>query len=127
MGQLRLRLGGLGYDDKLELEEQVSEHVGDQNDVFVEFEEASVPPGSYGEPVTLAVVVGGLAIKALIAFLVLRNRPDRFREKIEVVYPDGSRATHTIDIVLSKDRPASEQVLEALSKLVGAPVAELTG
>lgn len=124
---LRLRVAGLGYDDKLELEEQLSEVVGDAYREVARFEEARVPTHTSGEPVTLAVIAAGMAVKALISFLVLRNRPDRFREKIEVVYPDGRRETHVVDITLSHDRPASEQVLQALADIIKVPVTDLTG
>ncbi|TMR94277.1 hypothetical protein [Nonomuraea basaltis] len=110
-------MGGLDYDDKLELEEQTD---------LVAFEEAPMREGASGEAVTLIAVVGGIALKGLIAFLVMRSSKDRFKKRIEVEYPDGRRVVYTVEFEMVKDRPVEEQVMDALSELSGVPVPELT-
>jgi hypothetical protein len=126
MTQLRFRVGGLTHLDKFELQEQMARQVGDEGDAVVRFEEAPVREGAFGEPVTLIVVVGGIALKGLIAYLVLRNRQDHFKETIEVEYPDGRRVSHTVKCSIAKDRPVSDQIVEALSRVTDIPVPELT-
>ena len=125
------RVGGLSYLEKLELDEELPKHLPEgvaasTEAASIKFEEQAVPPDAAGEPVTLAVVVGGLALKGLIAYLLLRDKKDHFSETIEVEYPDGRRVTHTIDCAITKERPAADQVLDKLAKVMQVPIGQLT-
>ena len=127
MAELQFRVDGLTYLDKLELEEQLQQQVGSEADNLVEYEVSTPPEGAFGEPVTLAVILGGIALKGLIAWWVLRNRKDRFKERIEIRLPNGTWVTYTVEFEIAKDQPLSEQVLQALSDLSGLPIPQLTG
>jgi hypothetical protein len=131
MAQFHYRISGLSYLDRLELEEAMAKSPAEASSgpdsAAVRFEEKPVPAGSVGEPVTLIAVVGGLALKGLITYMVLRGNTDHFKERIEVEYPDGRRVSHTVDTKLSQERPAVDQVLEKLTALTKIPVAQLTG
>lgn len=122
---MRVVLEGLSHLDRMELEEQLRPYREDDSDAVVELREKTTPTGSFGEPITIIAIIGGLAIKGLIAYLVLRNPKDEFRETVTVEYPDGRKVTHTIEFVVEKDRPVSDQVIEHLSAMTGESVASL--
>ena len=126
----KFRMSGLTYLDKLEIEEELNGQLGGKQSTsdegeLIEFEEEPKPPGTFGEPVTLTIVVGVIAIKALAIWLGKRPRPDVYEGEFEVEYPDGTRKKCKLKFTISKDKPVSDQVLEHLASASGLPLAEL--
>jgi hypothetical protein len=126
----RFRMGGLTYLNKLEIEEELTKQLGGKQFAsdegkLIEFEDEPKPPGTFGEPVTLTVIVGVIALKALAIWLGKRPRPDVYEGEFEVEYPDGTRKKCKLKFAVSKDKPVSDQVLEHLASASGLPLAEL--
>jgi hypothetical protein len=130
MASLRFRVSGLTYLNKLEIEEELNEQPGGRQPTsdegeLIEFEEEPPPAGAFGEPVTLTIVVGVFALKALAIWLGKRPRPDIYEGEFEVEYLDGTRKKCKLKFTISKDKPVSDQVLEHLASASGLPLAEL--
>jgi hypothetical protein len=126
----RFRMSGLTYLDKLEIQEEMNKQLGGKQPTsdegkLIEFEEEPTPPGTFGEPVTLTIIVGVIAIKALAIWLGKRTPPDVYEGEFEVEYPDGTRKKCKLRFTISKDKPVSDQVLEHLASVSGLPLAEL--
>jgi hypothetical protein len=126
----RFRVSGLTYLNKLEIEEELKKQPSGGQATFdegelIDWEEEPTPPGAFGEPVTLTIVVGVLALKGLAIWLGRRARPDVYEGEFEVEYPDGKREKYKLKFTISKDRPVSDQILEHLASASGLPLAEL--
>jgi hypothetical protein len=123
-------MSGLTYLNKLEIEEELNEQLGAKQPTsdegeLIKFEEEPAPAGALGEPVTLTIIVGVIALKGLAIWLGKRTRPDIFEGEFEVEYPDGTRKKCKLKFTISKDQPVSDQVLEHLASASGLPLAEL--
>lgn len=99
-----------GYD------ERVAEDVGVDTERPVD--------GGSGEPVTISIIVGAVALKALIAFLVVRNSGQHFSEEIEIRQPNGTVIKRRVSFRIRSGIPLGDQLLEELSTISDLPITE---
>ena len=125
MAGYHIRVGGFNQLERHELTEQLDKDYGKSIADRVSFENEPIPEGTSGEPITLIAVVGGLALKGLIAYLVLRGKSNRFKGTFEVQRPDGTRERYTVEHEINEGSPASEQIVEKLAAMANIPAAQL--
>lgn len=96
--ELTFVLHGISKQEKTQLESEKD----------LSFKEEPIPAGSFGEPVTFAVIATIAGISALAAFLLKKNHRKSFEQKIEIVKPDGTKEIKTIKFKESSSEPTAE-------------------
>jgi hypothetical protein len=91
----------------------------------VKLEEGPAPPdGSYPDPGTVVAIVAltDVALKGLVAYLALRRRGSRIRQRIEYETESGQRVQRVLEVEVAPGETPEAAVLRELSS---APDLEL--
>jgi hypothetical protein len=56
----------------------------------VTLREATLPQGTYGEPVTFTIVVTAVGLSTLAAYLLRKHQGETFTDELIVRHPDGT-------------------------------------
>lgn len=115
MDPIEVRVPGMTRVEALEIQRAAPE--------TIRFETAPPGTGKLGiDPITIAVLIlTADSLKILAAWLMKKRQSNRIHQTIEVVYPDGTRRTHTIDINLSSSDAPDAAVLKRVAELVQNP------
>lgn len=116
-----LRISGLTDDEAIELEEAVGRDA-------VRLEREPIPEGTFGDLglVTGAVLISAVALKGLVAYLMLRHRGKSFEEKVEVETKKG-RFVRTVTWRDTSGEPVDVALAAALSDVPGLDAGALLG
>lgn len=80
----------------------------------VEVREDSLPPGVYGEPTTLTIVVTVAALSAVAAYLLRKHDEQYFEEEVTVHHPDGRTERRRVRWQSSKTEAPHDSVIKAI-------------
>jgi len=92
----------------------------------IRFEDEQPANGTFGEPITLAVVVCTLAtINALTAYLLKDKDHGTVRREVRERRPDGTERVETIEVDIDKSRAPKADVLKQLAALTHIDISSL--
>lgn len=115
MPEAKLQLSGLSDLEVLDLEQSLGAGL-----VQRQARERGKYEAGALEPISATVILTGMAIQALAAWLLKNRKRQRFRQQVNVEYPDGRKETRDIDIDLSEEE-AKENVVKALLQQLKLP------
>jgi|SRR5262249_1806061 len=80
----------------------------------VTLREASLPQGTYGEPVTFTMVVTVAALSTLAAYLLRKHQGEEFVDEITVTHPDGRREHRRVHWTKSAVEAPESSIVKAI-------------
>lgn len=79
--------------------------------------EAMVPEGTYGEPVSFALIVTAAAVGTIAAYLLRKHQGEEFFEDITITHPDGRKEKRRIHWKKSAAEAGDASIIKAITGL----------